>query len=162
MTVNAKVFFLIILACVLTNNKSRALEIDYLGDYLTDEEYKSRKICSTKVCIEDNDRLIYAATRNSSIKPCDDIKTFAMGEFLKHRVVNERYDSVGFENERVLTMRERTRIILNEPFKDDDPRMFKAIKSFYKKCVNSGSFYLILSSRRRSVFSKVSIKFQIL
>lgn len=139
MVVNAKVLYGAILVCVLVG-KSCSLEIDYLGDYLTDEEYRNREICSTKVCMEDNDRLVYAATRNSSIKPCEDIKTFAAGEFLKHRVLNDRYIYIGFQNDVNRLNKERQRIILKQKIKDDEPRMFKIMKNFFKKCIDSGLF----------------------
>jgi hypothetical protein len=90
MSLSVKVLLFSFLILKLVNNSSSTFEHQFLGNYLTDEEYKNRELCSSHHCILDNDRLFYSATQNSSILPCDDFKEFAMGTFLQYRALNER------------------------------------------------------------------------
>lgn len=122
----------------LLGSVSSSFDIQIFGDYLNKEEYNNRTFCSTKICIQDSDRLIESVTQNKTIRPCDDFKTFAMGEFLNTRVINERYPLLGFEIETRQMNDEKMRNILKRPIKKSEPKMFKVIKSFYQKCVNSG------------------------
>lgn len=122
----------------LFSSVSSSFEIQIFGDYVHHENYKSRNFCSTKYCIFDNNRLIEGMSQNKTIRPCDDFKTFAMGEFLATRVVNERYPLLGFELEVVRIYNEKMRKILELPIADDETKMFKVVKSFYQKCVDSG------------------------
>ena len=87
----------------------------------------------------DSGRLIYAASHNSSsIDPCQDFAKFSMGEFLEHRVLHERYKSIGFDNDVKRVFEEKQRKVLNKAVQPDDETIFKVIKSFFKKCTNSG------------------------
>lgn len=110
---------------------------NFLGNYLSDDEYNNRTFCWTKVCMEDSGRLIYAADHGSQkAAPCDDFKTFAMGEFYDHRVLNDRYQLIGFVLDFNLVHWEKEKRILLKPTKDSDPKMFKAMKKFYLQCIN--------------------------
>lgn len=110
---------------------------NFLGNYLSDEEYDNRTFCWTEVCMQDSGRLIYAADHNSNkTAPCDDFATFAMGEFYEHRVLNDRYPAIGFMMDVVQQHWEKQKKILLEPIKPNDPKMFKVIKSFFRQCIN--------------------------
>lgn len=111
---------------------------DFLGNYVSDEEYENRTLCWTQVCMEDSDRLIDSADHNSNItEPCDDFKTFAMGNFFEHRVLNERYTFIGFDLDVNLQYAERQKRIMKKPIDPEDPKIFKVIKNFFKQCINS-------------------------
>lgn len=89
----------------------------------------------------DAGRLIYDADHNSKeTEPCDNFPTFAMGEFLKHRVLNDRYTYTGFQNDVQLQHYEKLRRMLVKPGVGNELKMFKFIKAFFKKCSNSGNF----------------------
>lgn len=90
MNSDAKLLLLVILITFAVKEAVSTFELQYLGDYLTDEEYQSLEKCDHKYCILDGDELFYAATQNSSVHPCDDIREFAMGTFWKYRAINER------------------------------------------------------------------------
>lgn len=113
---------------------------DYLGNYLSDDEYNNRTFCWTKVCMKDSGRLLYSADHDSKkTSPCDDFKTFAMGEFFEHRVLNERYSDSGFGVDIVLEFFERMkRILLIKAIKPDDPKMFKFMTRYFRQCINFG------------------------
>lgn len=131
-------------------------QTDFLGNYISDEEYNNRTLCWTKVCMEDSDRLIYAADHNSHKKePCDDFKTFAMGNFFEHRVLNERYTFTGFDLEINLMYAERQKRLMKKPFDQADPKIFKVIKNFFKQCVNSSK--KLFTVRRLQKFMKKNI-----
>lgn len=50
------------------------------------------------MCLKDSGRLIYDAAHDSNkTEPCDDFKTFAVGNFHKHSVRNDRYEYLGFD-----------------------------------------------------------------
>lgn len=110
----------------------------YLGNYLTEEEYKSREKCETNVCLFDADRLIYAATRNGTVKPCDDFKTFAMGEFYLHRKKSDRQPAIGFQLEVDKLLKERFRNVLKAPIQKDDLKIHKFLKTYFKLCTDTG------------------------
>lgn len=114
---------------------------EFLGNYLTDDEYNNQTICWTKVCMQDSGRLIYSASHDSAkINPCDDFPTFAMGEFLEHRVPNERYPKLGFYSDIEAQFFEKQKQILIEPINSEDLKIFKVLKSFFTKCKDSCKF----------------------
>lgn len=100
--------------------------------------------------MRDSGRLIYSASHDSVMtSPCDDFPNFAMGEFLEHRVPNERYAKLGFYSDIQAQFFEKQKRILNEPVKPEAPTIFKVVKSFFKKCINSGN----IRSKRKGLFS---------
>lgn len=110
---------------------------DFLGNYVSDEEYNNRSLCWTPVCMKDSGRLIYDADHNSNkTAPCDDFRTFAVGEFFEHRVPNERYKSEGLEQDVERQQYERQKRILLKPIKQSEPKMFKVIKTYFRQCIN--------------------------
>lgn len=115
-----------------------SFEVQVFGDSISIEEYNSREFCSSKYCIMDSNRLISSVTQNKSIRPCDDFKTYAMGEFLKYRAINDRYPVLSFEIEVQNRFDSKERVLLSKAINDNDPKMFKVIKNYYHKCVTSG------------------------
>lgn len=149
---------ILILLCSTFYTSLFGFKTQYLGKCLTDEGYKSQNICWTKVCVLDSDRLIYAASHDSlAIDPCVDFKTFAMGEFFKHRVLNERYPSIGFLKEITTIHWERLRRVLKDPIYPSEPAIFKVMKSFYKKCTNSSKKFQIKSLKIKNQLFLVRI-----
>lgn len=117
-------------------------ESNFLGNFISDGEYGNRTFCRTPVCMYDAGRLLYDADHDSKItNPCDDFPTFATGEFLKHRVLNDRYSSTGFQEDVLLQYYDKQKRILSQKSGGDvgDLQMFKVIKSFFKKCTDTGS-----------------------
>lgn len=91
-------YIAISILCFRENNCD--FDTDFLGDFVSDKDYNDRTFCWTSVCMYDGGRLLYDADHNSkATKPCDNFPTFAMGEFLKHRVLNDRYSHSGFQND---------------------------------------------------------------
>lgn len=111
---------------------------NFLGNYLSDDEYKNRSLCRTSVCMKDSGRLIDAADHDSNkTDACDDFKTFAMGHFFKHRVLNDRYDYLGFDLDVYQQFWEKQKLMLLKPVERNETKMFKVMKSFFRKCINS-------------------------
>lgn len=129
--------------CLLLFRKSVCdFPTNFLGNYVSDDEYKNRTLCSTAVCLKDSGRLIYAADHDSiKTEPCDDFRKFAMGEFFEHRVPNDRYQSIGFRTDVDLQHWERQKRLLLEPIKDSDLKMFKVIKTYFRQCINTSETY---------------------
>lgn len=122
----------------LLNEANCDFPSDFLGNTLNDEDYEKQDFCSTRVCLLDSGRLIYSASHNSSsVLPCTDFKNFAMGEFITHRVPNDRYPAIGFQNDVRRVFEEKQKQILNSAIKPDEPRVFKVMKSSFQKCVDS-------------------------
>lgn len=137
MTRLSVVLFVHVIFCVLIN-KSAGFVSQLLGNYLTDGEYQNQSFCETKVCMLDAGRLIYSASHDSSsIDPCNDFKTFAMGEFFKYRVPNARYTSTSFLNDVKLQYQEKQKRNLKKPIQPNEPKYFKVTKNFFQKCINS-------------------------
>lgn len=115
---------------------------EFLGNYVSDEEYNKRNFCWTPVCIKDSGLLIYDADHNSNkTLPCYDFKTFAMGEFFEHRVLGDRYGYTGFTFDLKLQYWERQKRMMLKPVKQSDPRIFKALKKVFRQCFNSSEFF---------------------
>lgn len=111
---------------------------NFLGNYLSDEEYENSNFCWTELCMKDSGRLIEAADHNSNkTLPCDDFKTFAMGNFFEHRVPNDRYRILGFFLDVNLQFDEKQKRILLKPVNETEPKMFKVMKRFFQRCINT-------------------------
>lgn len=134
-----------ILILIFTRNSLSFKWPQYLGDYVSDEEYARRDFCLTKVCLRDTDRLIKAAALNASTDPCTDFKNFAAGEFFAHRVPNDRYSFIGFNNDVYRNFYEKMRVVLKQKNKPDEPEMFKVIKQYFAKCTNTGESFKVAS-----------------
>lgn len=119
--------------------------MNYLGNYVSDEEYNNRTLCWTDLCMEDSDRLINAADHDSNkTEPCINFKAFATGEFFKHRVPSNRYRAVGFNLDIVYTHWKRQKKMLLKPITQSDPKMFKVMKSFFRRCIDTRETYCVL------------------
>lgn len=91
--------------------------------------------------MHDSGRLIYAASHDSEkVNPCDDFRTFAMGEFLEHRVPNDRYKYIGFERDVHEQHWEKMKRAAASKIKTKEPKMFKVVKSYFQKCADTGRF----------------------
>lgn len=134
---------LLILVQVLFYSKFGCCEFatDLLGNFLSDNEYQKQDFCNSEICMLDSGRLIYSASHDSAkIDPCDDFRTFAMGEFLEHRVPNERYPTLGFYSDIEAQFFEKQKQVLIQPIKSEDLKIFAVIKNFFTKCKNSCKF----------------------
>lgn len=133
---------------------------NFLGNYLSDEEYGERSLCWTQLCMEDSGRLIYAADHNSNItSPCDDFKTFTMGNFFEHRVPNDRYSFFGFDLDVTLQHLEREKRLMLKPIKQGDPKIFKVMKSYFRLCINSSKkMFLLLTTPFAKCFFRLHRK----
>ena len=132
------VFSILILLNVYLLVLGRGFESQYLGNYLTFDEYNDLEIaCENKFCLNDAKRLLLVATQNKTVEPCDDFKEFALGEFLKYRALNDRYRHVGFDNDVQLLHWERQRKVLAATIKSHDTRPLRIAKNYFQKCVTS-------------------------
>lgn len=115
---------------------------DFLGNYVSDEEYENRTLCWSPACIRDSDRLKSAAAYDfNKTAPCDDFKIFAIGEFFKRRTMSDKRREV-FDSDVNEQFDAKQKKILLKPIEDDDPKMFKVIKSYFRQCINSGRILL--------------------
>lgn len=109
-----------------------------LGNYLNDEEYYGRELCTTNYCILDANRLLQSATYKTNIDPCEDFLEFSMGEFYKYQALNDRYPYVGFSIEIQHRFTEKKRKLLSKSINSSDPNIYKVLRNYFQKCVNSG------------------------
>lgn len=119
-----------------------SFENQYLGHSITFDQYNDLELaCDTMICLRDAQRLLLPETQNKTIEPCDDFKEFAVGQFIKFRALNERYEYLGFNYELQLLNWERLRKVLARRINDTDIKPFKIAKNYFQKCVNSGKKY---------------------
>lgn len=130
-------FFLILVLVLCDQINAATFNLQYLGDTLSIEEANARDLCFNKYCVNDAELLFTAATQNSSVDPCTDFKEFAVGTFSKYAALNERYQGRGFYNDVRASYRERQRKLLASKININDSRVFKILKNFFQKCVNS-------------------------
>jgi hypothetical protein len=109
----------------------------FIGSSLSDEEAMTREFCETKVCLVDTEILMLAATQNATVAPCDDFKEFGLGVFIKYRALNDRYQYKGLQSDLDEQFREKNRKVVSAKVSENDPRVFKIMKSYFAKCVNS-------------------------
>lgn len=132
---------IIILINVYSLVNGRGFESQYLGNFLTYDQYNNLELaCYSKLCLNDAKRLLLVATQNKTVEPCDDFKEFALGEFLKYRALNDRYRHVGFDNDIQLFHWERQRKVLAATIKSYDIRPLKIAKNYFLKCVTSSEY----------------------
>lgn len=134
---SGKSFAILLLVVAIKHSNGETFESQFLGNFVSEDVYKDREICSTKVCMMDNDLLIYSATHEPQVNPCEDFREFAMGEFIKYRKLHDRYQFLGFDNSVDRLHRERQRKLLSQRIGTDDPKYLKVLKNFFSKCVNS-------------------------
>lgn len=127
----------LIVSIIITNTNAVEFYLQHLGTSVSVEEASERPFCGNKYCLEDAELLFYAATQNSSVDPCVDFKEFSMGTFIKYRAHHERNHKKGFEEENKQIQRERLRKLVASKTNDDEPRVSKVMKNFFRKCVSS-------------------------
>lgn len=135
------------------------IEVQFLGDSLSEEEVTQRDLCGTKYCLLDSAYLFYSATQNESVRPCDDFKEFALGTFVKYRSVNDRKFSAGFGNDVADVYDEKTRRAMAAPVNTKDTRVTKGLKEFYAKCVSSAYINKNGIREMREFASSMGLKF---
>lgn len=128
----------------LADHISADFKTQFLGNFITDEEYYNKTFCWSKVCMLDSDRLIYNADHNSMVTdPCKDFKTFAAGDFFEHRVVSERYPFIGFIGDMHLQFFEKQKQLIIQKPDRNEPKVFKVMRNFFKQCADFSKFYFI-------------------
>lgn len=75
--------YLWILLLALKSMQIHAVEIESLGNYLTNDQVSQENLCGIKECLLDAGRLVEAATDQWSVNPCDDFREFSMGNFIR-------------------------------------------------------------------------------
>lgn len=112
------------------------IPISFKGNTLSAEEYEELDLCMNPWCLKDANRILLEMSYNNSIDPCEDFDEFTCGTFYRERAHNERYSSVGFEeNYRKLIDEKRDRM-LKILIKGNDLKIVKVTKNFYQRCVN--------------------------
>ena len=112
---------------------------------------KNQVLCESKVCILDTDLIFTAATQDSSVLPCSDFPEFAIGSFKKYRALNDRYQYKGMQSDVEEIHREKSRKVLSEKVKENEPHLFKVFKRYFSMCVNSSKFFTKMNEVSRKI-----------
>ena len=136
-----KVSILISLHVCLCNSQLHVFETDYIGKSYSVEEYKKLDVCYSDVCLIDAKRFMNNMSHKNDSDSSVNYDEFACGHFYKYKAYNERYYSVGFENDIHRLYEDRLKRVLREKIHEDEPKIFKLLKSYYQKCVNSSKIY---------------------
>lgn len=123
------------------HSQLNSFEIDYIGQTYSEEEFKQLNVSFSNISLRDAKRIISYAWHFDKIDHCD-FEKFACGHFYEYRAVNERYRTIGFQNDLDQRYNDFIKKFLKQETKKDEPKIFKIIKSFYKKCVSSGELCL--------------------
>lgn len=115
----------------------QAFDLQFIGDYVSEEDASARDYCGTKYCLTDGEILFSAASQNKSTEPCDDFKEFSLGQFIKYRALNDRRRKNGFMLDVESAHSERQRKVLSETVKENDTLVVKVTKNYFAKCVDS-------------------------
>ena len=126
-------------------------ETEYLGNQLSVEEYKELDICVSKVCMKDAKRFIFHASHKNDTDPCVDFKEFACGHFFDYRASNDRYLTIGYESSLFAQHLDYLKRILRQKIQKDEPKIFKIVKTYYQKCVNSSKLCCVFYKLKRKL-----------
>ena len=75
---------------------------------------------------------------DASANPCDDFYQFTCGNFTKNAVIPEDKSLVAFYSSMRDKVRDQLRTSIEEQIRDDDPKSFKLLRSYYETCVSEG------------------------
>ena len=114
--------------------------IDYYGNQISVQEYKNSSLCLTYACLRDAKRTMSYAPHKHIIDPCENFEEFACGHFNEFGAPNDRYREVGFWNEIYRQNQHRHKLMLKKKVHKDEPKIFKIVKRYFQKCVNSSEF----------------------
>lgn len=117
--------------------KAQFIELQFIGEFISEENATGKVLCETKYCLSDANYLGLAATQDKSVRPCDDFKEFTLGTFLKYQSVNERNRYAGFSIEIVFEITDRLRKSLEAPVNEADTQVTKEMKKMFAQCVDS-------------------------
>ena len=119
-------------------------EIDYIGNQLSVEEYKKLDICYSPICLSDAKRFMFYSPHKNVTDPCVDFDRFACGHFFDYRATNDRYQQVGHDNNLIAQHYDYMKRVLKKKILKDEPKIFKLVKTYYQKCVNSSKLSSII------------------
>lgn len=86
------------------------------------------------------------ANMDESVDPCDNFYQFACGGFVKSTIIPDdktQMTTFGMLNDK---LDEQLRMLVEEPPKADEPKVFKLIKNLYQSCMNKCKFSLYVDS----------------
>lgn len=109
----------------------------FIGSFVSKSEQARRNFCGSKQCLVDSEILFLAASQNESVNPCDDFKEFTLGNFIKYRALNDRYQYRGLQADLDDIFREKLRKVMNEKTENNIPRVFRILKNYFANCVSS-------------------------
>lgn len=112
-------------------------KVQLIGNYVSKNELANREYCTTKQCLTDSQILFEAASQNSTVTPCEDFKEFALGDFIKHSALNERYQYKGLQNDLDEVYKESFRKVLASKIQSNKSRTFKVMTRYFSNCIKS-------------------------
>ena len=134
--------FLFMIQFLILSANAAEFSLQYIGNSISQKEAEDQALCTNKYCVQDAQLLFYAATQNASVDPCVDFKEFSVGTFIKYRALNDRYEGIGLEFDLEKQTNERFRKLLVSVIDEkNDIRVFKVMKNFFRKCVDSSKFF---------------------
>lgn len=101
--------------------------INYIGNQFSVAEYKELNVCESRVCQDDATRFFSSASHKNDSDPCVNFNDFACGNFDKLQKQKDQHS---------------LKTILSKEIYEGEPKIFKLVKRYFQKCVNSGKILL--------------------
>ncbi|ODM96912.1 Membrane metallo-endopeptidase-like 1 [Orchesella cincta] len=90
--------------------------------------------CETKGCVQAAATLL--SNMDETVSPCDNFYQFACGGFVQNTIIPDdktQMTTFGMLNDK---LDEQVRRLVEEPIKEDEPKVFKLVKNLYQSCMN--------------------------
>ncbi|XP_058798010.1 neprilysin-2-like [Phymastichus coffea] len=135
------IFVVLAVLTILITNFEKCLTASFnIDEYLRHRNQDTecnfaKEVCETPGCIHTASLIL--DSMDPSVDPCSDFYRFACGKFIKESVIPDdksKMDTFDKINDQI---QQQLRISIEDDLRNDSPRAFKLLQSYYNTCMNT-------------------------